>query len=186
MRSRPPATVGLHALAALMLVAAPLAAQDNNPGKQAYIDDVTAAERKYVALAEAMPEAAYAWRPGEGIRSVAEVFTHISFANYLFGEILGTPMPADVKTKYPNPEAFNAVTNKQEIIGMLRASFAHGRSVVSGITDAQYNSQVKMFGRDTPFPSALLAYVTHNHEHLGQAIAYARTNKVVPPWSAGN
>jgi hypothetical protein len=24
------------------------------------------------------------------------------------------------------------------------------------------------------------------HEHLGQLIAYARTNHVVPPWSIGN
>jgi uncharacterized damage-inducible protein DinB len=185
MRSRPPAPGRIAALAVL-LVAAPLAAQEHNPGKQAYINDLNTAERKFVALAEAIPESAYTWRPGEGVRSVSEVFTHIAFANYLFGEILGTPIPADVKAKYPTPEAFEAVTNKQEIIPMLRASFAHGKSVVSGVTDAQFNSKVMMFGRETPFPSALLTYVTHNHEHLGQQIAYARTNNVTPPWSAGN
>jgi uncharacterized damage-inducible protein DinB len=186
MRNRHPATVAVQTLAALLLAAAPLGAQDDSPGKRAYINDLNGVEAKYVQLAEAMPESAYGWRPGEGVRSVAEVFTHIAFANYLFGEILGTPMPADVKAKYPNAQAFTAVTNKQEIVAMLRASFAHGRGVVSGITDDKFNSTVKMFGRDTPFPSALLTYVTHNHEHLGQAIAYARTNKVVPPWSAGN
>lgn len=186
MRSRPPA-LSRTSVFALLLFAAPLAAQpDNNPGKQAYIDDLSTAERKYVALAEAMPDSSYAWRPGDGVRSVAEVFTHVAFANYLFGEILGTPMPADVKAKYPSPDAFSAVTNKQEIIAMLRAAFAHGRDVVSGITDQRFNSQVEMFGRDTPFPTALLTYVTHNHEHLGQAIAYARTNNVTPPWNAGN
>lgn len=186
MRSRHPAAVAVQTLAALLLAAAPLSAQDDNPGKQAYLNDLSAVERKYIGLAEAMPDDSYAWRPGEGVRSVGEVFTHVAFANYLFGEILGTPMPADVKAKYPNPQAFTAVTNKAEIIAMLRASFAHGRSVVSGVTGAQFGSQVKMFGRDTPFPSALLAFVTHNHEHLGQAIAYARMNKVTPPWSAGN
>ena len=185
MRSRPPAVSRLSLLA-LLLFAAPLAAQDTSPAKQAYINDLTSVENKYVQLAEAMPDESYAWRPGEGVRSVGEVFTHIAFANYLFGEILGTPMPADVKAKYPNPQAFTAVTNKQEIIAMLRASFAHGQTVVKAITDEQFNTQVKMFGRDTPFPTALLVYVTHNHEHLGQAIAYARTNKVTPPWSAGN
>ena len=30
-----------------------------------------------------------------------------------------------------------------------------------------------------------LLIITHLHEHLGQAIAYARMNKVTPPWSAG-
>ena len=29
-----------------------------------------------------------------------------------------------------------------------------------------------------------LLAVVHEHEHLGQLIAYARTNGVVPPWSA--
>lgn len=185
MRSRPAAVIGINLLA-LLVFTAPVAAQDDNPAKKAYIDDLTSVERKYVGLAEAMPDSAYSWRPGEGVRSVGEVFTHVAFANYLFGEILGTPMPADVKAKYPNPQAFTAVTNKQEIIAMLRSSFEHGRNVVSGITDQRFNSQVKMFGRDTPFPTALLSFITHNHEHLGQAIAYARTNNVTPPWSAGN
>jgi uncharacterized damage-inducible protein DinB len=186
MISRPPAVSRFTLAVALLLAAAPLAAQDDNPAKQAYINDLTSVEGKYVQLAEAMPESSYSWRPGEGVRSVGEVFTHVAFANYLFGEILGTPMPADVKAKYPNPQAFTAVTSKTEIIAMLRASFAHGRAVVTGITDDRFNSQVKMFGRDTPFPTALLVFVTHNPEHLGQAIAYARTNKVTPPWSAGN
>jgi uncharacterized damage-inducible protein DinB len=186
MSNRPPAVIGYRIFAALLLFAAPLSAQDSNPGKQAYIDDLTAVEGKYVALAEAMPDSLYTWRPGEGVRSVGEVFTHVAFANYLFGQILGTPMPAEVTAKYPNPQAMDAVKNKQEIIAMLRASFAHGRDVVTAITDAQFNSQVKMFGRDTPFRYALLAFVTHNHEHLGQSIAYARSNSVTPPWSAGN
>jgi uncharacterized damage-inducible protein DinB len=186
MRIRHPAAVAVQTLAALLLAATPLTAQDDNPAKQAYLNDLSGVEAKYVQLAEAMPENAYGWRPGEGVRSVSEVFTHVAFANYLFGEILGTPMPADIKAKYPTPQAFEAVKSKQQIVDMLRISFAHGRSVITGVTDAQFNSQVKMFGRDTPFPSALLTYVTHYHEHLGQAIAYARTNKVVPPWSAGN
>jgi uncharacterized damage-inducible protein DinB len=30
----------------------------------------------------------------------------------------------------------------------------------------------------------LVHIVTHAHEHLGQSIAYARMNGVVPPWTA--
>ncbi len=29
-----------------------------------------------------MPAEKYAWRPGEGVRSVGEVFAHITVANY--------------------------------------------------------------------------------------------------------
>jgi uncharacterized damage-inducible protein DinB len=32
--------------------------------------------------------------------------------------------------------------------------------------------------------SILLLTVTHSHEHLGQQIAYARSNGIVPPWTA--
>lgn len=28
-----------------------------------------------------------------------------------------------------------------------------------------------------------LPLVTHTHEHLGQTIAYARADEIVPPWS---
>lgn len=42
-----------------------------------------------------------------------------------------------------------------------------------------------MFGQQTSRGGALVRSVTHCHEHLGQAIAYARANGVVPPWSGG-
>jgi hypothetical protein len=31
--------------------------------------------------------------------------------------------------------------------------------------------------------TAWLYATTHLHEHAGQMIAYARSNKIVPPWS---
>jgi hypothetical protein len=30
-----------------------------------------------------------------------------------------------------------------------------------------------------------IATATHLHEHLGQLIAYARSNRITPPWSKG-
>jgi uncharacterized damage-inducible protein DinB len=32
--------------------------------------------------------------------------------------------------------------------------------------------------------TVLLLLATHSHEHLGQSIAYARSNGVTPPWTA--
>jgi hypothetical protein len=40
-----------------------------------------------------------------------------------------------------------------------------------------------MFGNDTTERGAFLSALTHLHEHLGQSVAYARMNGVVPPWS---
>jgi len=42
---------------------------------------------------------------------------------------------------------------------------------------------VKLFGRDTTKQGAALMLIFDQHEHLGQSIAYARGNGVVPPWS---
>jgi hypothetical protein len=37
--------------------------------------------------------------------------------------------------------------------------------------------------RQTTTRATWIATVTHLHEHLGQLIAYARSNNVTPPWS---
>ena len=42
---------------------------------------------------------------------------------------------------------------------------------------------VKLFGRDMTKQGALMLILEDQHEHLGQSIAYARSNGVVPPWS---
>ena len=50
-------------------------------------------EKKCVSLAEATPEAKYSWRPGQGVRSVGEVFVHIAGANFMFSRFVGAKMP---------------------------------------------------------------------------------------------
>ena len=37
---------------------------------------------------------------------------------------------------------------------------------------------------DTTVRGVLLSVVSHEFEHLGQSIAYARMNGIVPPWTA--
>jgi hypothetical protein len=48
---------------------------------------------------------------------------------------------------------------------------------------AELEKPVKMFGTQTTERGVLLTTISHLHEHLGQSIAYARTNGVAPPWS---
>jgi hypothetical protein len=40
-----------------------------------------------------------------------------------------------------------------------------------------------MMGRDMSIIDGMLFLGGDLHEHLGQLIAYARMNKIVPPWS---
>ena len=75
------------------------------------------------------------------------------------------------------------IEGKDEIIGHLTTAFEHVAAAIEGLTDEQLMTPVNVFGRETTWMGAVLLIQTHSHEHLGQAIAYARTNGVVPPWS---
>ncbi len=138
------------------------------------------AETKLVQLAEAIPAETYTWRPGEGVRSVSEVFLHVAGSNYSIPRVVGVQPPEGF-----TPQGFErSTTDKATIVEHLRNSFAHVKRVVEGISDADLDKAVRLFGRDSTYRNVLFLLATHAHEHLGQMIAYARSNGVVPPWTA--
>ena len=164
------AAVLLLSLASQPAVAATIA--------ELFLADLDAVEQKYVGLAEAIPADKYGWRPGEGVRSVSEVFTHVASANYMIPSMIGIEPPeGDIRGMEKN------VTAKAEVTAKIKESFAHLRQGVKGIPAGDIDKPIKMFGRDSTTGGALMLIINHMHEHLGQMIAYARVNGVVPPWS---
>jgi uncharacterized damage-inducible protein DinB len=135
-------------------------------------------ETKVVGLAEAMPEEKYNWRPEEGVRSVKEVFLHIAFANYFLPSFIGAKPPAGI-----SPAMEKAPADKAKVLETVKSSFAHIRQVVTNLPDADLDKQTKFFGQEMTYREMLFLTANHMHEHLGQSIAYARTNHVTPPWS---
>lgn len=145
--------------------------------------DVRAVGEKYVSLAQAMPASTYDWRPEEGVRSVSEVFMHISAANMgLPANFMGVTPPEGYATEWFGTA--EQISDKDAIVGHLRTAFEHLASTLEGLSDEQLQTPVSVFGRDTNWTGAALLLVTHSHEHLGQVIAYARSNGVTPPWSS--
>ena len=179
----------LLALCAVMLFPHPAAAQDK-PATAAAAPAVTGArgeflaelafyEQRYTNLAEAVPAEKYSWRPAEGVRSIGEVYAHIAAANYGIARALGTPPPAGI-----DPKTFNAnAADKAKTVQALKDSFAHFRSAILAIKDADLNNAQKLFGQDTTVRGAFFMITGHFGEHLGQSIAYARQNGIVPPWT---
>lgn len=144
--------------------------------------DVRTVGEKMVALAEAIPAEDYDWRPAPGVRSVSEVFMHMAAANVgLPVSLLGAPLPAGYTADWAS--SAEEITDKAEVIRHLEAAFEHLATTVESLTDARLAESVTVFGRATNRMGALLLLQSHGHEHLGQAIAYARMNGVVPPWS---
>jgi hypothetical protein len=100
--------------------------------------------------------------------------------------MLEKPAPKEIGiTKdYKTAEAFEKrPLKKPEVIAALEKSFAFLRASMTATTDAQLGTPVDMFGQKTTTRALWISTATHLHEHLGQLIAYARSNKVTPPWS---
>lgn len=136
-------------------------------------------EQRYTSLAEAVPAEKFTWRPGEGVRSIAEVYLHVSAANYNLPRLLGTNPPAGLDVRGLE----KSTTDKAKIIQTLHESFAYIRGAVLSLSDADAENKLKLFGQDTTYRGAMIFILQHLGEHLGQSIAYARMNSVVPPWT---
>lgn len=139
-------------------------------------------EKKYVELAAAMPDDSYKWRPAENVRSVSELYLHVAGANYGLTRFIGTAPPEGMDLRGMQ----KSTTDKSEIAPKLAGSFAHLKGAVQKMDVGHADEAVKMFGGETTQRGAVLNLLEHLSEHLGQAIAYARVNNVVPPWNAGN
>jgi len=142
----------------------------------AEIDDVG---KKLVDLAQAMPADKYSWRPAPGVHSVGEVYVHIVAGNSTLPSFLGAARMEGVSR-----DSEKTVTDKAKIVDLLQKSIANARAVGMGVSEADLDKKVKTFGgREMTERQVLLLILTHMHEHLGQSIAYARSNGVTPPWS---
>lgn len=174
--------VSLFSLAlALVLSASPAFAQAAAPTagfRAEFLANINGVEREAVSLAEKVPAEKYSWRPGEGVRSVSEVYMHIAGAQLFYASLLGVPMPAGFDENYEK-----AYTEKAKVVEWLKLSFANAKQAATSMSDADLDKLVKVYGRDRTQRSLLLTILSHAHEHLGQSIAYARVNNIVPPWT---
>jgi uncharacterized damage-inducible protein DinB len=142
--------------------------------------DLQDMQKKFTSLAGAMPADKMTWRPGDGVRSMAEIFMHTAGANF------GIPGMMGVKP----PEGFNgktfekSTTDKAKIVDELNKSFDTAIAAVQHMTNADFAKPETKLGPDANDGDVVYILVTHGHDMLGQAIAYARMNGVVPPWTA--
>jgi DinB family protein len=173
------------AAACLIAVAAPARAQDvltkeaAAAAKASFMADLDAVSSKFTQLAQAFPQDKYTWRPMEGVRSVSEVLMLAATEGYgfipgLFGAKSGAPQP---------PQELAKVTDKAQVLDHLNKGFAYAKQQLQAVDPATLTGKRKMMGRDMSIIDGMLFVGGDLHEHLGQLIAYARMNKIVPPWS---
>lgn len=155
----------------------------------ALMRDIAQLEEKLMSLAEAIPEESFDWRPAEGVRSVNEVMVHIAADNWFLPTIAGVAAPAATGINsgdYASVQAYEARTmSKAEAMQATRESFAHLRTAMEAVDDADLARKMSVFGTEMTGVDLWVITATHLHEHLGQLIAYARSNNITPPWSRG-
>ena len=179
-------TVLIAALTALLLAGAPAAnAQDLTPEsaaamQAAYLADMEVMREKYLGLADAFPQDLYTWRPMEGVRSVSEVLMLIASEGYGFA-----PMALGAPTALSREESqgLAEITDKATVIDHVTKGFAYAQETIEAIDPGDLVGSRSMFGRERTTPELMLFVAGDMHEHLGQLIAYARMNRIVPPWS---
>jgi uncharacterized damage-inducible protein DinB len=142
-------------------------------------------EKQTVELEQAVPQAKFAWKPAKDVRSVAEVYLHVAGGIYFILGKMGREAPADVKALMESKKWEAQTIQKDEIKAILAKAFAFARKTVEEMSDADLDKTVDFFGPRSE-RLVFLGLISHCSEHLGQSIAYARMNGVVPPWSKPN
>lgn len=144
-----------------------------------FLDHFGRSSNKMTQLSQAVPAELYTWSPGEGVMSIARVYMHIARYNYMYlDEQLGIKAPDGVD--WPN---FESITDKEEVVKLLAESIEHVKTAATQMSERDLTEQTRLYGQNVPGWAVLFQLIAHMNEHVGQSIAYARMNGIVPPWS---
>ena len=103
---------------------------------------------------------------------------HIAITNYALMATTGKPFPTDLIRG-----SEKSVTNKAQVIDWLKRSLDAVKTAHSQVSPADLERHVTVAKRDATVVGIYLRILIHANEHMGQLVAYARVNGIVPPWS---
>ncbi len=150
--------------------------------KASFVADLDTLHQKFLGLAQAFPPDKYTWRPMDGVRSVSEVLMLAAFEGYSFIPNSFGGKPADLGSR-EEAAKLRTLSDKTQVIDHLNNGFAHAKKELEALDPASLTGKRKVMGQDRSAADVVLFIGGDLHEHLGQLIAYARTNHIVPPWS---
>src|SRR5206468_3627193 len=118
----------------------------------------------------------------DGVRSVSEVLMLAAFEGYSFIPTSLGAKAADLGSR-EGANKLRTLSDKTQVIEHLNKGFAHAKAQLDALDSATLTGKRQMMGRNRSADDIALLGGGDLHEHLGQLIAYARTNHIVPPWS---
>lgn len=132
------------------------------------------AKRNIVESADQMPEADYAFKPVDTVRSFGAILAHVAGANY----VICAPARGD-KTAYEEDAVEKKAKTKAEIVKALSESIAYCDAAYKALTD---KTAAEMTG-SSPRAQRLISNAAHLQEHYGNLVTYFRIKGMVPPSS---
>jgi uncharacterized damage-inducible protein DinB len=142
--------------------------------------DLETMQKKFVDLAKALPADKLNWRPSPDARSFAEVFLHVSAERYQIMALMGAQPPAGFDGKTYE----KSTTDPAKIVEELNKSWEFAKKAINSMTNGDFAKPIPKLGPDANAGDVVYILVADAHEHLGQSVAYARENGIVPPWTA--
>jgi hypothetical protein len=142
--------------------------------------DLQGVQKKFVDLANALPQDKFTWRPSADARSFAEVFLHVAGERYGILGLMGVAPPEGFDGKTFD----KSTTDKTKIIAELNKSWDFTQKAINAMSNADFAKLLPKLGPQANDGDVIYILVADAHEHLGQSVAYARENGIVPPWTA--
>jgi uncharacterized damage-inducible protein DinB len=127
-------------------------------------------------IAESMPQEHYNYKPTEREMTFAEQLVHI--ANNI--NWLSNTYFAGKKV-----DKFEGVTEKEEIIAILKNAFENGKTAVANTRESDLKTTVDFFAGPKTKLQILNLLQDHVTHHRAQAIVYLNLNGIEPPRYSG-
>jgi len=130
-----------------------------------------------LAIAEAMPEELYRYKPTPVSKTFAEQMVHIAMAN----KLLTMRYVQGMEVKPNTPDA--AQMTKTEILILMKCNFEYTTQVVLKIGQEQLNETCKMYHSGTVVSRAFALFYVQDHmvNHRSKSNLYLRMNGIEPP-----
>jgi hypothetical protein len=162
-----------------------------------YLWELSIPRVQLLALADAIPEDDYSWRPAQDARTFSEVLVHIAAGMMMLlyhaeaytqevmefcGPLEGDGLPLWVEMVHRSLGKEKSLTRKSDVIALLKQAFATVEREFSVTSGERLERRRDFGGEITTARRIYLRILAHNHEHMGQTIAYAREMGFHVPW----
>jgi DinB superfamily len=162
-----------------------------------YLWELKIPETQVLALAEAIPEEAYGWRPASDARRFSEALVHIGAGMLMLlyragvvtdevmdlcGGIEGEEVARWLEMVHRSLTLEKTLTAKPDVIKLLKRGFETVEEAFTSLSDEDLEATRDLFGEVTTVRRVYLRILAHTHEHMGQVVAYSREMGFRVPW----